>query len=141
MLPREKRGDIMSNDAKQAIYKALRSYQSDDDASLVGACRDLVTDLVHEMMTNNVILGKMNTHYGTPLRIQSEEDMDQIGQVICDKILTDAFAAFKEEKENAEWRQINRTPKTELPLLLMHKWVFKTSQALYEERLKDIKDE
>lgn len=130
----------MSDEAKEFIRQALQSYQFGDGASLVGSCRDLVTDLIHEMMGNKEILKRMKKHYGTPLIVKNEDDLSAIESIIRNSILLNAWGAYKEEIENAEWKEINDTPKKDLPLLLMHEWVFETSQALYEERLKDIKD-
>ncbi len=114
----------MSDKAKHLLMEAIQEYQSGDGATRLGSFRDAITDLLHLAHDDEILRAECGLD-GRNWIVQTEEIAHQ-----------GAFS-FEEERQEAEYKEVNEIALKDLPLYIDHNWGFDTSHDRVEERLKN----
>lgn len=114
----------MSDKAKQLLMEAIQEYQSGDGATRLGSYQDAVADILHLAHDNETLRAECNNPNGN----------DWI--VTLSNILDAGLCSFHEERQQAEYNEVNEIALKDLPLYVDHDWEFDSSRDRVEERLK-----
>jgi hypothetical protein len=107
----------MSDKARKLIAKAIKIHCEEDDASDIGAYRDVVTEVLHLAYEKF----KTGPYSGVDLR-----------HWIC----SSGYDAFLEELALIELDRLNKIPDKNLPLHTVEEFEFDSTKEMFEERLK-----
>jgi hypothetical protein len=107
----------MNEIALQCLRQAVKAYREGEGASVQGAFRDCVTDLLHLAHKN-----------------RSFKDIDDDN--LYDRLCSEGYNMYLEERETAEYHKVSKIPDKKLPLHSISEFEFDSAKKLFEKRLK-----
>jgi hypothetical protein len=115
----------MSDKAKHLLLEVVQEYQSGDGATRLGSYQDAVADLLHLAHDDEILRIECSCANGR----------DWIGEL--QNIAYQGVYSFEEERQQAEYKEVNEIALKDLPLYIDHDWEFESSRDRVEERLKE----
>lgn len=105
------------------LLQAVHEYQSGDGASRLGSYQDAIADLLHLAHDDEILRAECAC-----------TGKDWIAK--AKNIALGGVFSFKEERQQAEYKEVNEIALKDLPLYIEHDWEFESSKDRVVERLK-----